>query len=123
MDDIAESLAHPAALELPCILLLLGEHSSHGYELIERLKEFGVLDNGTGRVYRELRQLEDAGLVHSVWEVSQIRGPARRVYELTRQGRDLLSACAESAARLAGTVECYVPRARAVCQRPPPVRS
>ena len=35
--------------------------------------------------------METEGLVTSTWELSS-RGPARRVYELTSDGRDLLEA-------------------------------
>jgi PadR family transcriptional regulator PadR len=122
IEGLVDSLSHPAALEVPCILLLLGERASHGYELVERLKEFGFVDNGTGRVYRDLRQLEDAGLVRSFWEASQMRGPARRVYELTRSGAQALAGCAESAASLARILESYSARARVTAMSRRPIR-
>ena len=74
----------------PYLLLLLAEHSGHGYDLVERLSEFGI-DTGTpASVYRQLREMERGGLVRSVWELSQSRGPARRVYSLTPVGRRAL---------------------------------
>ena len=42
-------------------------------------------------MYKSLRQMESEGVVTSTWELSS-RGPARRVYELTTDGRDLLEA-------------------------------
>lgn len=72
-------------------MLLLAEQPDHGYELAERLGSFGP---GWGRepaqLYRHLRKLETDGLIVSVWEGSQVRGPARRVYELTPDGRRAL---------------------------------
>jgi poly-beta-hydroxybutyrate-responsive repressor len=73
------------------LLLLLAESSAHGYELIDRLKPFGFEINDPASVYKTLRQMETEGLVTSTWELST-RGPARRVYELTSDGRDLLEA-------------------------------
>jgi DNA-binding PadR family transcriptional regulator len=122
VEDIVESLSHPAALRIPCILLLLAERDSHGYELEERLKDFGFPSVGTARMYRELRQLADAGLVRSVWEVSQLRGPARRTYELTRSGAEALAACADAAGTLGRILGDYSKRSRAVERRRAPVR-
>ena len=75
----------------PAVLLLLAEGPRHGYELIERLRPFGFEVNDPATVYKSLRQMEAEGLVTSTWELSS-RGPARRVYELTAEGRELLGA-------------------------------
>jgi PadR family transcriptional regulator PadR len=73
----------------PCVLLLLGEEPTYGYELREKLAplSFGHWDPGT--VYRTLNQMEDDGLVHSTWERSA-EGPRRRRYEITPAGSVVL---------------------------------
>ena len=114
MDDIQQQLRHPNVLVGPVVLLLLAERPDHGYQLIERLKSFGFGDNRTGSLYRELRRLEDEGLVASYWEATQTRGPARRVYELTVEGRRSLRACAASADDLTRTLAEYVGRCAVV---------
>jgi poly-beta-hydroxybutyrate-responsive repressor len=81
----------PKNFARPCLLLLLAEAPAHGYELIERLRPFGFELNDPASVYKTLRQMEQEGLVRSEWELSS-RGPARRVYSLTSDGRDLLEA-------------------------------
>ena len=74
-----------------CILLLLAERRSHGYELHERVKEMMPLwDVRVGHVYRELHKMDAEGLVAAVCEASQARGPARRIYEITGAGRHAL---------------------------------
>lgn len=74
-----------------CILLLLAEERSHGYGLPERVKQLMPRwDLSPGNLYRELRRMAADGLVVSVWEASQTRGPARRVYEITEAGRAAL---------------------------------
>jgi poly-beta-hydroxybutyrate-responsive repressor len=75
----------------PCLLLLLGEHADHGYELASRLRPMhdGVADSGG--VYRALRSMEERGLVRSEWLTSGV-GPARRTYHLTSAGLASLDA-------------------------------
>ncbi len=78
-------------LVVGCILLLLAEERSHGYGLQERVKRLmPQWELSVGSLYRELRSLDAEGLVASVWEPSQTRGPARRVYEITDAGRKAL---------------------------------
>ena len=116
MEETEEQLRHPNVLLGPLLLLLLAEEPGHGYDLIERLRSFGF-ENRAGSLYRELRRLEEGGLVTSYWEASQTRGPARRVYELTFDGRRALRACATSAEDLTRTLSDYVERC-AVVARP-----
>ena len=73
----------------PCLLLLLREQPAHGYELLERLRAFGMNGDDPGGLYRALRALERDGLVHSAWETSSA-GPDRRIYEITRRGMEEL---------------------------------
>ena len=85
----------PKNFARPCLLLLLAESPAHGYELIERLRPFGFEMGDPASVYKSLRQMEAEGLVTSNWELSS-RGPARRVYALSADGRDLLEAWAHT---------------------------
>ena len=51
----------------PCLLLLLYRDQTHGYDMMEGLKEFGFDENpvDSSVVYRTLRAMEKAGLVTS----------------------------------------------------------
>ncbi|MFP5319277.1 MAG: PadR family transcriptional regulator [Acidimicrobiia bacterium] len=73
----------------PCLLLLLAEGPSHGYELLEQVRRLGIRGAEPGGLYRYLRSMEKEELVSSWWEPSQA-GPARRTYVLTDQGRTAL---------------------------------
>lgn len=91
--------------------MLLDERASHGYDLVPRLDELG-LGVDTGALYRMLRSMDHHGEVRSEWNVSA-RGPARRVYSLTEQGRRRLADAVDTMAeqrrtmtRLIGRFHC-----------------
>jgi len=75
----------------PCLLLALRKKPSYGYELLEKIIEFGFLDGPAdpGMLYRHLRKLEEEAFVSSTWDTSGT-GPARRYYRLTTEGEELL---------------------------------
>ncbi len=70
----------------PLLLLSLTRvERSHGYELAETVRGFGLSIDMAG-VYRELRTMEQRNVLDSTWEPSG-DGPERRVYELTEEGQ------------------------------------
>lgn len=69
----------------PLLLLSLTRVGrSHGYELAEAVRGFGLSVDMAG-VYRELRSMEHRNILESAWEPSE-DGPERRVYQLTAEG-------------------------------------
>lgn len=104
----------------PCLLLLLAEGTSHGYELLEQVAEFGLDRVDAGGLYRCLRAMDEDGLVRSVWEPST-SGPARRTYTLTAEGRDWLHAVAAPLAEVATALARYQRRYQRVLRRAPDV--
>jgi len=87
----------PRRFVRPFVLLLLAEGPSHGYELAGSLKEFSPegLNVEPSILYRMLRQMEEEGLATSSLDDSGT-GPARKVYELTPEGREALDLWASS---------------------------
>jgi PadR family transcriptional regulator PadR len=79
----------PRAYLRPCLLLLLAEGPSHGYELLEAVEDLGLRCADAGGLYRALRAMDEAGEVRSWWERSE-SGPARRTYDITALGRRAL---------------------------------
>ena len=81
----------------PVVLLLLAESPVHGYELMGKLKEFGIdhtiMDPSV--LYRLLRRIEREGLAESSLDDSGA-GPARKVYTLTTEGSEVLDLWAAS---------------------------
>ncbi len=79
----------------PMLLLLMHEGPAHGYDLLERLKEFDISEIDPSIIYRILRGMEEDGLVTSVWEEKASQGPPRRVYSLTDSGDEALQSYLE----------------------------
>ena len=77
---------HGRNLIRPSLLLLMHEGPAHGYDLLERLQAYGVSGLDPSIIYRILREMEDDGLITSVWEEKETQGPPRRVYSLTAAG-------------------------------------
>jgi DNA-binding PadR family transcriptional regulator len=92
--NLEHELCHPRAHLKACILLLVATRAAHGYELRDSVKPFGYELDDPGPVYRALRWLEEAGLLHADWETGD--GPARRVFSVTPEGGRLAQTCASS---------------------------
>jgi len=71
------------------ILQVLDNGYRYGFEVMT------VTGLASGTVYPALRRLEDAGFVISKWESQKIaqaeQRPARKYYEVTREGREALA--------------------------------
>jgi PadR family transcriptional regulator, phenolic acid-responsive transcriptional regulator len=81
-----ESTALPQAV----LLGLLMQKPRHGYELYQEFcRDLGrVWHIGLSQLYAQLKQLEEAGLV-AVHVEPQPSRPARKVYHLTAEGREV----------------------------------
>lgn len=95
----------------PCLLLLLHEKPSHGYDLIDKLVEFGFEEDAPdpGTVYRNLRRMEEEGLVKSNW-ITEGPGPAKRLYEVTPQATELLGAWVKEVEKSIERLENFLKR-------------
>lgn len=95
----------------PVALLLLAEAPYHGYELMGRLKEFGIDQSALDPsiLYRLLRSIEREGLAESSLDDSG-SGPARKVYTLTPEGREVLDLWAANIDGVAAFLEEFKQR-------------
>jgi PadR family transcriptional regulator PadR len=73
------------------VLAVLTEGESYGYEIAKRLAASGLGEIKGGTLYPVLNRLEEAGLVAAEFRATD-RGPGRRYYRLTEQGRGTLAA-------------------------------
>jgi PadR family transcriptional regulator PadR len=69
-----------------CILKIVSENETYGYEVCERLIDFGFQEISEGSVYPILIRLEKKKLLYSVMKESPL-GPMRKYYYLTEDGR------------------------------------
>lgn len=94
----------------PVVLYMLREDGeAHGYQLAASLQEHALTDAEIegAAMYRTLRRLELHGYVQSSWDV-QSRGPARRVYSITRDGRKHLEEWAQVLDNLSKSMTNFV---------------
>ncbi len=112
-EQFGSDVRRPRELLPPFLLLLLAESPGHGWDLMERLKPLGFDWGGPGPIYRELRALENSGLVASAWSAPRA-GPVPRVYELTPEGRRALDRCATNVVELTTLLNQFLSRHRAL---------
>lgn len=74
-----------------CILQILDQNSSYGYEIVTRLGSLGPLAAGENTVYPLLRRLKNEKMVEAFTAVSP-NGPPRQYYRLTNEGKKKLEA-------------------------------
>ncbi|GAA4241382.1 PadR family transcriptional regulator [Actinomadura meridiana] len=72
------------------VLASLTKGESYGYEIAKTLAGAGLGQIKGGTLYPVLNRLEEAGLVSAEFRVAE-RGPGRRYYHLTEQGRATLA--------------------------------
>ncbi|MGW8227179.1 MAG: PadR family transcriptional regulator [Anaerolineales bacterium] len=72
------------------ILSLIAERPRHGYDIEQAIEARGMRDwteIGFSSIYYLLNKLEKDGLIHSQLQAPQGKGPARKVFKITRHGR------------------------------------
>ena len=68
-----------------CLLAVIAEEPSYGYEMVRKLEGRGLALVGEGTIYPLLSRLQRQGLVESFVQESS-GGPARKYYRLTENG-------------------------------------
>ncbi len=91
------------------VLAALAGGPAHGYAIIEeiRRRSDGAFELPEGTIYPALHRLEQAGLLESVWTISE-GGRRRRVYSLTGSGSASLAERKDRWQRFSGAVEALL---------------
>ncbi|AQS60627.1 PadR family transcriptional regulator [Desulforamulus ferrireducens] len=87
-----------------CILKVINDRETYGYEISEKLKQQGFSDICEGTVYPLLIRLERNGLLASTKRDSPF-GPKRKYYQLTPKGRQELATFYENWLALKNSVD------------------
>lgn len=72
-----------------CILSIIKQQPTYGYELSIRLQEFGLEDVSEGSIYPILLRLQKEELIKGVM-IESPHGPKRKYYHLTAAGQAAL---------------------------------
>ena len=102
----------------PSILLGLYPKPSYGYELIRNIQQFGFVEGQAppGMIYRHLHQLEEEGWVSSEWN-TEAAGPAKRMYFLTAEGKEMLALWVDYMDAQARTLSAFVERYQVISEK------
>ncbi|HCT89793.1 MAG TPA: PadR family transcriptional regulator [Lachnospiraceae bacterium] len=71
-----------------CILLMLGQKTRYGYEILQELGKYPMIASTESTVYPLLRRLQNEGFLQSVWQDSAEGLPPRKYYSLTPAGEE-----------------------------------
>lgn len=72
-----------------CLLAVIEEEPSYGYEMVKKLRDRGLDLASEGSIYPLLSRLQKQGMVQS-YLVQSTGGPARKYYRMSDEGRDHL---------------------------------
>src|SRR6056297_2156101 len=93
----------------PCILVQLCRQDRHGYELLKGLEAF--IDNAEeydpSVLYRLMRDMEENNYVRS-YEGTESRGPKRKMYSITIEGKRILEHWVEDLQRTCSEIDNLV---------------
>src|SRR6056297_977262 len=70
------------------MLLIIAEAPTHGYEIAQKMDDFGCLIKTTGQMggmYRLLSDLGEEELIIAEWETDK-PGPAKKIYKISPKG-------------------------------------
>lgn len=87
-----------------CLLALIAEEPSYGYEMVRKLESRGLDLMSDGSIYPLLSRMQNQRLVEGYYEDSS-SGPVRKYYRIRREGEERLAIWREDWARLATGVE------------------
>lgn len=87
-----------------CILQIIRQEETYGYEIAARLEQFGFRGAKEGTLYPLLVRLEKKGMITATFRPSPL-GPSRKYYSISPAGMQLLQEFRESWAEVSAAVE------------------
>ena len=86
-----------------CILAIISQKETYGYEISQQLKEYGFGKITEGTIYPLLLRLEKNGFINAIYRQSEL-GPKRKYYFLTSDGKKELASFIESYRQLTAAI-------------------
>ena len=90
LDDVSHHTQLLKGLIDMCLLAVIDDHPSYGYEMVRKLEERKLEIASDTSIYPVLKRLGRRGLIDS-YLVDSDSGPARKYYRITHSGRETLS--------------------------------
>ncbi len=87
-----------------CLLALIAEQPSYGYEMVSKLEARGLDLMSEGSIYPLLSRMQHKDLVEGYYEGSSA-GPVRKYYRIRQEGQERLARWREDWVRLSAGVE------------------
>ncbi len=72
-----------------CVLKIIAEHETYGYEISQKLITYGFGDISEGTIYPMLLRMSNKGFIQAEYRESST-GPRRKYFSLTNQGKEEL---------------------------------
>lgn len=72
-----------------CLMSIIDEEASYGYEMVRKLSERGLDLASEGSIYPLLSRLQKQGMIEG-YLVQSSEGPARKYYRMSDEGREAL---------------------------------
>ena len=91
-----------------CLLSLINEEPSYGYEMAAKLNERGIELVSDGSIYPTLSRLQKAGLVEGYFVEAEGSGPPRKYYRIVDPGKIRLEEWAEEWQNLSNGVSAIL---------------
>jgi PadR family transcriptional regulator PadR len=73
-----------------CLLSIIEEEASYGYEMVSKLRDRGLDLASEGSIYPLLSRLQKQGLIEG-YLIQSPAGPARKYYRMSDDGRERLT--------------------------------
>ena len=90
-----------------CLLALIAEEPSYGYEMVNKLEERGIELVSEGSIYPLLSRLQKQGLIEGYF-VESASGPPRKYYRMASDGTQQLDTWSEEWQRLSRGVDAVL---------------
>jgi PadR family transcriptional regulator PadR len=88
-----------------CLLALIAEEPSYGYEMVDKLERRGLELVSEGSIYPTLSRLQKAGFIEGYFVETGGSGPPRKYYRIAASGRKQLARWVEEWDRLSAGVK------------------
>lgn len=93
-----------------CILAIIAQAPTYGYELSLKLQEFGLEEVSEGSIYPILLRLQKFDLITGTMQKSAA-GPKRKYYHLTESGKQALATFTDQWEAMKGPVDSMLQKA------------